>query len=555
MVSIHEDKGKCASYISLKTNYRVGKKVKSKYIYLGASEIAVRILHDMQSKPLIDENEISYSGETILTKLANSVGFESVITKYTKDKRISRVLKNIVVLRLLFPESKRKLVKVRLKNSILKDSTNLKYLGEVYKFMDAIYDHLGDVLYELAKNAIRKYSLDLKYLIIDATRLKVYKNKDTDLIKPGYSGKERRDLRQANLIMGVNGQQIPFFVEIYPGNTVDSDMFGPFIKHIRCRYRLITKKSQKTIIIIDQGNVNEKNIKCLHGIKKSDIYFAAMVPTQMMGRFIEKVDKSKMKVVYTKKEPNGEETNTCGTLIQDEELHGVSSNVLVCYNPDIAKHKCKKLNKNVGAVKERAKSVNESKNMSLDDKYADVASLIKNYCLKRAIEPIKDEKQGILTLEIDDDELKARRKRYGFFGIFTDDKDLSAKELIRVYKTRDLIEKGFEVLKSELEICPVNHSRDDRIENHAVLVIYGYFLLSLLKAILSAKGIEYSFGELKEIIKSRHAMEGFFEHELLENKRLYIMRPINPGKKLEKIFKTLRIKTPKYEVKECIPTG
>ena len=60
---------------------------------------------------------------------------------------------------------------------------------------------------------------------------------------------------------------------------------------------------------------------------------------------------------------------------------------------------------------------------------------------------------------------------------------------------------------------------------------------------------------LKDITKSRHAMEGFFEHELLENKRLHIMRPVNPGKKLEKIFKTLRIKTPKYEVKECIPTG
>jgi len=100
-------------------------------------------------------------------------------------------------------------------------------------------------------------------------------------------------------------------------------------------------------------------------------------------------------------------------------------------------------------------------------------------------------KNGKLKLKVDDGELSARRNRYGFFGVFTNHKELSDRELIMTYKTKDLIEKGFEVLKSELEVFPISHSRDDRIETHIVLVIYGYFLLSLLRAILDNKGVEF----------------------------------------------------------------
>ena len=51
------------------------------------------------------------------------------------------------------------------------------------------------------------------------------------------------------------------------------------------------------------------------------------------------------------------------------------------------------------------------------------------------------------------------------------------------------MEQGFRSLKSDMEIAPVYHSKDKRIETHTVLVISGYLLLSLLRAVLSAKGL------------------------------------------------------------------
>jgi len=66
--------------------------------------------------------------------------------------------------------------------------------------------------------------------------------------------------------------------------------------------------------------------------------------------------------------------------------------------------------------------------------------------------------------------------------------------------------------------------------------------------------MEYSFGGLKDAIKSGNAVEGFYEHEQLRN-RLYIYRPVKPMADLEAIFRELKIKVPTFDVKEVIPTN
>ena len=104
-----------------------------------------------------------------------------------------------------------------------------------------------------------------------------------------------------------------------------------------------------------------------------------------------------------------------------------------------------------------------------------------------------------------------------------------------------------------MELNPVFHSRDMRIENHVILVVLGYFLLSPLQAILNKRAVKYSFRKLKETIISGNAVKGFYEHEQLKN-RLYLWRPIKPDKEFEDVFIALKIKRPQFYVKECIPT-
>ncbi len=539
---IHEIKRKTKSYIALKKNEREGKKIKSSYIYLGSINDALKILADLQIKPLENEKEVSYSGELILGSIANSINFSKVLEKYTKDKRIAEALNNIIILRALFPVSKRKLIKTKLEHSILKDSTDMKYFEEVYEFMDILYRNMGDIMNDAITNAVKIHHLDMRQLIIDATRIKIWKDKETDLVRFGYcSRNERKSSPQVNLILGVNNQHVPLFADTYPGNTQDVKMFADFIDRINTRYQKLTSHIKEKFVIFDQGNVNPGNIDYLHELKKKGVYFVSMVKTSSSGKYIKKADKSNLPVIYAKEKSRNVITKIQGKVM-DEEVYDRKSRVLVCYNSDIMELKCKILDRKVEHIK---KMVKDGENQD------DIEIQISNYHLKKALEIVKNGKK--IDIKINDNVLETRKKGYGFFVLFTNNQRLSAEELIGIYKSRDIVEQGFRALKSDLEIDPVFHSRDDRIEAHTVRVVFGYLLMSLLNVALNERKISYSFVELKELIRSGNAVEGFYENEMLK-KKLKLWRPIKLGNELEEIFRKLMIKIPGFDVKESIPT-
>ncbi len=540
--NLHADKRKGKTYISLKRNRRVEKKIESDYIYLGSEEDAIKILFDLETKPLIDEKEISYSGELILGSIAKSIQFNKIIEKYTKDERIANVLTDIIILRTLFSESKNKLVKVRLPNSILKDTNQLKYNEEVYEFMDILHDNIADTMYDLIKNAIKVYHLDMKYLIIDATRIKIWKDEETNLIKFGYcSRNEIKSIPQENLILGVNNQYVPLFANVYPGNTTDAKMFGDFLNRINNQYQELSSNVKDKFMIFDQGNVDKANTECLRELRKTGINFVSMYKTTGSAKFIKKIDRSDMQLIYSKEISKNRKTEIFGKVIEDR-VYGKMARLLVCYNPDVMKQKCKTLDRRIEFVKAAVE-----KKETIDE----IKTLISKYNLKQIIKI--DEAEGNIGLKIIKEKLEVRKKYYGYFVLFTEHQGISAEEILLIYKSRDIVEEGFRALKSDLEIDPVYHSKDERVETHTVMVVFGYLLLSLLRAILDEVRIHYSFAMLKEIIKSGNAVEGIFDHEKLE-KRLHIWRPIKLRAELEEIFKSIMIKIPTFDVKEVIPT-
>lgn len=545
--SIHKLLKGGMTYLYLKRNFRVKGKVKSDYIYLGELNPALKILNALQFRQLKNEKEISYSGEMILSRIANTVSFKPILKRFCRDEKASRIVKNITILRILFPESKRRLFLKRLKNSILKHGTDISYVDEIYRSMDKIYNNLGLILYEMVKKAVKKYKISLDQLIIDGTRMKVFTNEETDLVRFGYSSKHRRDLPQINLILAVNNQQIPFFTETYPGNENDINMFSDFINHLRHKYRFLTRKVKRKIVVFDQGNVGKATIKLINKFRNDGIYFVSLMRTNSISKYIKHADKNKMKLVYERQISKNKKTSIFGMEFR-EKVYGIDSNIVLCYNPDIAKKKLKTLNTKIKSVNDLVEELNR-KNGESDDKLDEVKMLLKNYNFKTLFTVSKNKAE--INLSMNSKNLEEREMRCGFFVLFTNDLNLIPEETIKAYKSKDVVERGFRDLKSDIEIEPFFHRKDYRRKTHAIMVIYGYFLASLLRSILK----DYSFEELISIIKSGNAIEGYYDDNLLKGKKFYIFRPIKQSDELVQIFRKLRIKLPKFEIRESTPTG
>ncbi|CUH39440.1 Transposase [Jannaschia seosinensis] len=76
----------------------------------------------------------------------------------------------------------------------------------------------------------------------------------------------------------------------------------------------------------------------------------------------------------------------------------------------------------------------------------------------------------------------------GKLALITNAPDLAPAEAVSRYKALADIERGFRVLKSDIEIAPVHHRLPDRIRAHALICFLALVLYRVMRMRLKAKG-------------------------------------------------------------------
>ena len=89
---------------------------------------------------------------------------------------------------------------------------------------------------------------------------------------------------------------------------------------------------------------------------------------------------------------------------------------------------------------------------------------------------------------IDDDAMARAELFDGKLALITNAPDLTPAEAVARYKGLADIERGFRVLKSDIEIAPVHHRLPDRIRAHALICFLALVLYRVMRMRLKAKG-------------------------------------------------------------------
>jgi transposase len=89
----------------------------------------------------------------------------------------------------------------------------------------------------------------------------------------------------------------------------------------------------------------------------------------------------------------------------------------------------------------------------------------------------------------------------GKLVLLTNVLDFSAEQIVTRYKSLADIERGFRVLKSDLEIAPVFHRLPDRIRAHALICFLALVLYRVMRMRLKASGSERSPKTALEILR------------------------------------------------------
>jgi transposase len=97
-----------------------------------------------------------------------------------------------------------------------------------------------------------------------------------------------------------------------------------------------------------------------------------------------------------------------------------------------------------------------------------------------------DLKSGLFTYDIDERALARTRMMDGTLILVTNVRELTPIDVVKRYKLLADIERGFRVLKSEIEIGPVFHRLPNRIRAHTMICFLALLLYRVMRMRLKA---------------------------------------------------------------------
>lgn len=553
------------TYTYMAKSYRANGKVKTHDIFISERDKADKILNTMTTRPLKNETFYSYSGEKILSKLARDLTLANIINKHVKNNttvNCGQLMEYLIIERALNPCSKWELANKIHNESYfsIEGKIDLNQFTEdnIYNHMDYLYPHIHEIHIDIIKRLQSRFDIKFEELILDATSIYFFiEDHDSDdepevdlVVTHGYNRDHRPDLKQINLMIGVNKDYIPLFFESFSGNTSDYEMFQKSLNLLGTKYKRTFKSVKKRYIVIDNGNISEGKFKTVEDLDKfcktRNTFFVA-------GLKKVKVESELRSTTFdTTKDPiyQSGKTKIYGKLIK-KEIYGKFRDILLCFNTKVEKRQKESFKLKIEKARSKIKEINNNSDISISTK----KERIEAYLKKKGILTLFNRKTKLRSISctLIQKEKNRRLSLCGKNAIFSNDPKLDPKEMIHIYKTKSKVEHEFRLLKHLFCIRSINHRKAKRIKSHVAIVMWGMLLTSLLKYILKTQEIKYSFEEIMHVIKKGGYEVGLFEHPDL-NKILKISRPKYISDELKSIFSRFTLNSDELDIKEIAPT-
>jgi len=376
---------------------------------------------------------------------------------------------------------------------------------QLLRSMDALMDH-QDAVDDCVAGLLRPLiDDDLSVVFYDLTTIRIegLSEQKDDIRRHGMS-KEGLIARQFMLGVVQTADGMPIYHEVFAGNTAEAPTLKPTLQKVLSRYPHI----KRLIVVADRGLLSLDNIEELGKLKLTGdqpLEFILAVPGRRYGEFEEILASFQAKVGQAEAEIVGEAT-------------WQSLRLVVAHNPERAREQTDLRRQRIAALQMRADAlagkldgqdagqVRRGRKLSDSGAKARFFHEVADARLSRIIKV--DLASDLFTYDIDTQAQQRSELMDGKLLLVTNVLDLTPQEIVSRYKALADIERGFKVLKSEIEIAPVFHRLPERIKAHAsicfmALIVYRVMRqrLKLAKSTLSP---EAALDKLRRI--QRHSV-------------------------------------------------
>lgn len=401
-----------------------------------------------------------------LWKLFNMNVFSNYIANRTRAKFdwIS-VLQLMIAERLNEPVSKRSSFYNQSEYIGLNNHYNLEHFYRTLDILSKEQDYLKEHLFTQQQSL---FTDQLDVVFYDVTTLYFESQQDRPDSKPskGYSKDGKAHKTQVFLGLLVDKMRNPITYNIYKGNTSEGNTMMEAVKQFKNNYRI-----DKAIVVADSAMFDSKNRNFI--VDNSIDYIIGerlkVLPEQVKEKLLNRS-------LHT---PINENTDIDRFSLTCIEHQG--RKIICTYSEKRAKKD----------AYEREKLIDKAQ------KWIDQPSKYKQAKKKGAGRFISTDENGV-PLELNKQKIEEDAKYDGFKALSTTT-DLPVEDVLEKYKDLFEVEHAFRTLKSQLEIRPVYHWTDSRIEGHIAMCFIAYTFLNYLR---NATNLQY-----REIVKALDLMQ------------------------------------------------
>ena len=370
---------------------------------------------------------------------------------------------------------------------------------QLLRSMDALMDHqaaVDDCVAALLRPLIDQ---DLSVVFYDLTTIRAegLSQQEGDVRRFCLS-KEGIIARQFMLGVVQTADGMPIYHEVFDGNTAEAPTLEPTLKKVLARYPHI----RRLVVVADRGLLSVDNIEALSrlqvagaGAGRQPLEFILAVPGRRYGQFVD---------LLPPMDPQAALSTAQDDLSKDivTEYQWQGHRLVVAHNPQRAAEQTEERLQRIQALELRAAQlagkldaqeagkVQRGRKLSDSGAKARFFHEVSDAHLARIIKV--DLKSDLFTYEMDEAALARAQLMDGKLMLVTNVKDMQADEIVSRYKSLADIERGFRVLKSEIEIAPVYHRLSERIKAHASICFMALILYRVMRQRLKRAGSDLS---------------------------------------------------------------
>ena len=490
--------------------------------------------HTVDVKTLEVEDARTFGAEHLCKQVMEKLELDNHLKSlgWNPQKRIKALIS--IIARALFCASEYKTARLLEYNSELKSCYHYKDTithKQLYSIADDLFANRASIDTYLYNKVCSMFDLKDKLVIFDISNTYFETSKRGSEIAAFGRSKEKRNDCPIVVFAGViNKEGFIQHSKIYKGNTSDSATLADMLDDLETHSNKGTKKT----IVIDAGIASEENLELIHSknykyvcVARKRLKEYALSDTTEK-RITQLTDRGKNKVELSIFTPSGfndtwmyvqsEAKRKKEESIQDklcdrfeEELENINSGI----HKKGGTKKLEKVWERIGRAKQKNTKVSSRYQIKVSSKLENKHQYATSLTWVKKPSPVQDEKTK------------------GVYFIRTNYKDSTEEELWEIYNTIREVESTFRCLKTDLNIRPIHHQKDERIQSHIYLTTLAYQLINTIRHMLKQNGINHSWTEVVSIMNTQKIQTVVLP---TETKNIHLRLPSKPILKAKKIY-------------------